>query len=373
MNVVCLGSWRALCKGLQSVPSSQPHLISWTAAIGDISRPFRQPVRSFFTPKQIHPGATKCLVARLAHLSLSNKRSDNACLSTKAGARNTAASPSRVRSLIKSEAFSKDDIASIFGKKVRHDEGNRLLHLIQEQRLSGTIDQETFASPEHEQKALSWLRKTYPVDEEQAIINRLEREEKTALQSVKHPSESVYGDPVIDQIKRRNLARQAQKDAEKAKAEAEAHLDLPVSTTKAMAKREERRSMNRAWLQKYEKKAEEAGLESVPQMSFIQRAGPVTVAAFAGVRLWPLPPAATESIQPLFVLISLVALDLIRLRRRSLLAKLIPGDTARIDHISHLAGYGFGLMAAQFLKLEPRSRQQKKSSQQIYDANPHEE
>ncbi|KAL8984747.1 MAG: hypothetical protein Q9205_001354 [Flavoplaca limonia] len=530
MNVVCLGSWRALCKGLQSVPSSQSHLISWTAAIGDISRPIRQPVRSFFTPKQIHPGATKCLVARLAHLSLSNERSDNACLSTQAGARNAAASPSRVRSLIKSEAFSKDDIASIFGKKVRHDEGNRLLHLVQEQRLSGTIDQETFASPEHKQKALSWLRKTYPVDEEQAIIDRLEREEKTALQSVKHPTESVYGDPVIDQIKRRNLARQAQKDAEKAKAEAKAHLDLPVSSTKAMAKREERRSINRAWLQKYEKKAEEAGLESVPQMTFIQRVGPVTVAAYAvifscimfamtykppsraarlfpnismaaatiggliginctvwlawkwaplwrfmhrgfiltpaypyarsivgnlfshqaashlaanmavlwfvgtklhedigrgpflalyvgcgvaashvlviytvirknwalaslgcsgaisallatwlwinrekGVRLWPLPPAATESIQPLFVLISLVALDLVRLRRRSLLAKLIPGDTARIDHISHLAGYGFGLMAAQFLKLEPRIRQQKKNSQHIYDANPHEE
>ncbi|KAI4271907.1 MAG: hypothetical protein LQ337_005661 [Flavoplaca oasis] len=357
MNVICLGSWRVLCKGLQSVPSSQPHLISWTAAIGDVSRPFRQPVRSFFTPKQIHPGATKCIVARLAHLSLSIKRSDNACLSTQAGARNTAASPSRVRSLIKSEAFSKEDIVSIFGKKVRHDEGNRLLHLIQEQRLSGTIDRETFASPEQKQKALSWLRKTYPVDEEQAIINRLEREENTALQSARHPSGSVYGDPVIDQIKRRNLARQAQKDEEKAKAEAEAHLDLPVSTTKAMAKREERRSMNRAWLQKYEKKAEEAGLESVPQMSFIRRVGPVTVAAFA----------------PLFVLVSLVALDLIRLRRRSLLAKLIPGDTARIDHISHLAGYGFGLMAAQFLKLEPRSRQQKKSSQQIYDANPHEE
>ncbi|KAL8854635.1 MAG: hypothetical protein Q9221_000670 [Calogaya cf. arnoldii] len=407
---------------------------------------------------------------------------------------------------------------------MRHEEGNRLLHLVQEQRLSGTIDEDVPAPAGQKQKALAWLRKNYPVDEEQAIIKRLEREERDALRTQEQRSDSVYGDPVIDQIKRHNLARQAKEDAGKAKAKAEALSELPVSTTKAIAERDERRSMNRAWVERYEKKAEEAGLSSVPQMSFLRRVGPATIMAVGvifgcvmfgltympppraarlfpdismasatvgaliginvavwlawkwpplwalmnrvfilmpaypyarslvgnlfshqhsshlavnmavlwfigtklhedmgrgpflalyigcgvaasqfllvytvvrknwglatlgcsgaisallatwlyinkekGVRIWPFPPAATEAIQPLFVLGFLIAVDLIRLRRKSRLIKYMPGSD-RIDHVSHLAGFGSGIVAAQFLIREPRGTQQKKSGQQVRKA-----
>ncbi|KAI4229745.1 MAG: hypothetical protein L6R36_000661 [Xanthoria steineri] len=441
--------------------------------------------------------------------------SGSATFSTQFRKRDATDNSPNSTSFTKLQKFSKDEITSIFGKRMDHAEGNRLLQLIQEQRLAGTIDVDVPAPPRQKQKALAWLRRTYPVDEEQAIVDRLEREEQAALRPQEQQSDSVYGDPVIDQIKRRNLARQARENAEKAKAEAESQLELPVSATKALAEREERRSMNRAWVERYKRKAEEAGLNSVPQLSFFRRVGPATIAAvgvifccvmFAlsylpppraarqfpnismaaatvgaliginctvwlawrlpplwvfmnrvfilvpaypyassmvanlfshqhlshlaanmavlwfvgtklhedigrgpflalyigcgvaasqfllvytvirknwrlgslgcsgalsallatwlyinkekGIRIWPFPPAATEGIQPLFVLALLVALDLIRLRRRSPLIKYMPGTDTKIDHISHLAGYGSGIVAAQFLRPEPRGKQQ---------------
>ncbi|KAL8753663.1 MAG: hypothetical protein Q9199_004883 [Rusavskia elegans] len=528
MNIVCPGSWRALCKGLG--PPSQPLFVSWTAAIGKIPKPSQQQIRSFYPPNQIWPAATKCPVAQSAHESPTRILSGSANFSTQSRKRDAAANSPNVRGLTKPKKFSKDEIVSVFGKHMHHAEGNQLLHFIQEQRLAGTIDQDIPAPPGQKQKALAWLRKTYPVDEEQAIIARLEREEQAALRPQEQQSDSVYGDPVIDQIKRRNLATQAKENAEKAKAEAEAQLDLPVSATKAMAEREERRSMDRLWVERYKKKAEEAGLSSVPQISFFRRVGPATITAFSvifccvmfaltympppraarlfpnismaaatvgaligincivwlawrwpplwafmnrvfilvpaypyatsvvanlfshqhlshlaanmavlwfvgtklhedigrgpflalyiacgvaasqflliytvicknwglaslgcsgavsallatwlyinkekGVRIWPFPPAATEAIQPLFVLGSLVAFDLIRLRRGSPLIKYMPGTDAKIDHVSHLAGFGSGIVAAQFLRLEPRGRQQKKVGQQVEKANPSKE
>ena len=80
-----------------------------------------------------------------------------------------------------------------------------------------------------------------------------------------------------------------------------------------------------------------------------------------GVHIWPFPPAVTEEIQPLFVLALLVALDLIRLRKRLPLIKYMPGTDTKIDHISHLAGYGSGIVAAQFLRPESRGKQQNKT------------
>ncbi|KAL8736306.1 MAG: hypothetical protein Q9166_000461 [cf. Caloplaca sp. 2 TL-2023] len=183
----------------------------------------------------------------------------------------------------KRKTFSKDEITSIFGKQVHPAKGNRILHLVQEQRIAGTIDDGIPAPHEQKEVALAWLRNHYPVNEEQAILNRLEREEEAAFQSQRQQGGNIYGNPVIDQIRRHNLARQAEKDAEKAKAEAEGKSDPPVSTSRAIAEREERRAKNLIWVEKYEKKAQEAGLKSVPQMSFIRRAGPAILTTVAVV------------------------------------------------------------------------------------------
>ncbi|KAL8819781.1 MAG: hypothetical protein Q9223_001850 [Gallowayella weberi] len=181
--------------------------------------------------------------------------------------------------------FSKDEITSIFGKKMDVGDGNQLLHLVHDQRVAGTIDQDIPKFRRQKPKALAWLRKKYPVDEEQAILRRLDREEQAAFESQTPQGDSVYGNPVIDQIKKRNLAKQAKKEAEKAKAEAESTSDLPVSTTKAVAAREERLAARTAWYESYRKTAEESGQKSVPQMSFIRRVGPASLMAFGVISL----------------------------------------------------------------------------------------
>ena len=279
MNLVC---WRALCTGLQGASPSRPVLSSWTSAIGEASQPAHACIRSFYTPRQIWSAVTKAPTTRCAHTSSTKGVIGYASFSTNARNHAEAVIPPGVKSPPNRIKFTKDEIASAFGKRMHPAEGNRLLHLVQEQRLAGTIDEDTPGSPGQKLKALAWLRKAYPVDEEQAIMDRLEREELAALRP---KSDSIYGDSVIDQIKKHNLERQAKKDAERAKAKAEAEANLPVSTTKALAEREEQRAMNIAWVERYRKKAEDAGLKSVPQMSFIRRVGPATLMTLAVVSL----------------------------------------------------------------------------------------
>ncbi|KAL8681100.1 MAG: hypothetical protein Q9186_002752 [Xanthomendoza sp. 1 TL-2023] len=159
-------------------------------------------------------------------------------------------------------------------------EGNQLLHIVQEQRLTGTIDDEDIPEFRGQRpKALAWLRKKYPVDEERAIHKRLEREERAALEP--RPAQKS----VFEQMRKRNQAKQAEKDAEDAKAEAEGTSESAISRTRAIAAREERLAVRTAWYEKYRKKSEESGLKSVPQMSFIRRVGPASLTAFAVVSL----------------------------------------------------------------------------------------
>ncbi|KAL8950700.1 MAG: hypothetical protein Q9222_003286 [Ikaeria aurantiellina] len=387
-------------------------------------------------------------------------------------------------------------------------QGTRLLKIVQQQRLDGTIDKPAPGPAIHKEKALAWLRKSHAVDEERAILIRLDREEKAAHdQRSEQKENSVYGSPVIDQIRERNLARQAQEEKRKEeKAEREAR-ELPVSSTKALTKEPPKIAL---WAERYRREAEASGLKSVPKISFIERAGPSTLLGVAvvllcvmfaqnysppsragrlfpdipvaaatigaliamnivvhmawrippfyrlmnkyfllvigapralslvgnifshqiiphlaanmaalwfigtklhedigrgpflavylgcgvaasniflvqavlrklwticttgcsgslcgilaawlcinsdkGLRIWPLPVAATEALQPIYVLAVFIAVEIWGLRRGFKLLKLGYNDP-RIDHVSHLAGYGAGIVAAQYI--EPRSR-----------------
>ncbi|KAI4245418.1 MAG: hypothetical protein L6R40_002478 [Gallowayella cf. fulva] len=186
---------------------------------------------------------------------------------------------------MKRKTFSKDEIASAFGKKMDAGEGNRILHLVHEQRLAGTIDEDIPGSHGSKTKALVWLRQRYPVDEEQAILQRLDREELRALDSQTHQGDSVYGNPVIDQIRKHNLARQAERDAKKAKAEAEGTSERQLAKSRAIAIQEKQVANRIVWYEKYRKIQEESGLKALPEMSFIRRVGPASLMAFAVISL----------------------------------------------------------------------------------------
>lgn len=77
------------------------------------------------------------------------------------------------------------------------------------------------------------------------------------------------------------------------------------------------------------------------------------------MRIWPFPPRATEALQPIGVLALFMAMDAwgvwkgLRLGRFQL--------DSRIDHVSHLVGYGCGIVAAQFLQSPVKPQQKKKN------------
>ncbi|KAL8803453.1 MAG: hypothetical protein Q9182_003150 [Xanthomendoza sp. 2 TL-2023] len=537
MNLVCPVKWQALCRVLPDVSSKHPICCSSRLpSILHLLRTSSRPIYSLSTksrrsadlPAIASPVVTtETLLSpvKIAHFSTNLRSQDNAPIL--AG----------FLRLTERKTFSKNEITSIFGQEMDVGNGNQLLHLVQEQRIAGTIDQDIPKFRRQKPKALAWLRNNYPFDEEQAILRRLDREELATVKPQAPQSDSVYGNPIIDQIRKRNLAKQAKKHAEKAKAETESTSDLPVSATKAIAAREERLAARTAWYEKYRKKVEESGQKSVPQMSFIRRVGPASLMAFGvislcamfaqnytpppraarlfsevpmamatvgaliimnvavfiawrypplwqlmykvfllvpaypypssllgnlfshqnvwhlvsnmialwfigtklhedigrgpflalyfgcgvaashfllvftvirkdwrltslgcsgiicallavwlyinaerGIRIWPLPPAATEAMQPLYVLAFFIFLDCLRLRRGLLLrglqgklrfAKDTPDkhmeEESRVDHVSHLAGYLFGILAAVFVQPEVRTkpRQQNTSREPV--------
>ena len=190
---------------------------------------------------------------------------------------------------------------------MRLQEGNRLLQLVQEQRLSGTIDQKGPGSPRARVKALAWLRRNYPVDEDRAILERLDREEKQSYLPQQNLGKyGIYGKSQFDEMRKRNEAKRQKEERERKRAEEEASK-YPTPETKALVQKREERIQ---YYKKYHAKAEEAGLKEVPQMSFWRRVGPATLATAIAVslcilfaqnytpppkaaRIWPdLPPAA---------------------------------------------------------------------------------
>ncbi|KAL9023650.1 MAG: hypothetical protein Q9196_007064 [Gyalolechia fulgens] len=162
-------------------------------------------------------------------------------------------------------------------------EGNRLIFEVQDQRLAGTIDKVIPGSERHKIKALAWLRKNVPFDEDRAILKRLEREEQAALRPQgQQKGGNVYAGSVLDQIRAENRAKYEKKKKEE---EAKAKLEpkrLPLSPEQALV---QRREESLAWVQKWHANARKDDLHSLPQMSFIKRVGPATLLALTVISL----------------------------------------------------------------------------------------
>jgi rhomboid-like protein len=86
---------------------------------------------------------------------------------------------------ISSRPLSASEINSIFRpSKVSPTLGNRILNVLQGRRLKGTLDLDLPADivgtvrPQTIEVALDWLRKNRPVDEDAAVMARVEREEQ---------------------------------------------------------------------------------------------------------------------------------------------------------------------------------------------------
>lgn len=245
-------------------------------------------------------------------------------------------------------------IKQIFGLKIDPKRGNSILEKLQRQRVAGTIDE---GIPNVDESALhqglEWLRTNYPLDEDAAIILRLEREEAQQSQALidravelgiyapkdaEEPSGSqvqtglqkpvvyipqqdpernrVLGHSYIEQRRKENMAareaKEAAKKAEQEAAEAEAirtGVPIPTAETKALARREKVAEKKEMW-QEYVRSAYEPKGQEWPKMTVLQRLWPSAVftATIFGLsvlfaiyytpppkkaRIWPdVPPAA---------------------------------------------------------------------------------
>ncbi|KAL8793536.1 MAG: hypothetical protein Q9195_003909 [Heterodermia aff. obscurata] len=245
-------------------------------------------------------------------------------------------------------------IKQIFGLKVDQERGNFILRKLQGQRVAGVLDE---GIPNVDEstlyEGLEWLRTNYPLDEDAAIISRLEREEAQESQALidravklriyaprdaeeqttsevetsppkpvgyvpqQDPERNrVLGHSYLEEKHKENeAANKAEEAAEKAKqeaAEAEAiRTGVPIVTTetKALARREKLAEKKAMWLEYAQKTYGDKG-EPWPKMTALQRLWPSAVftAITVGLsvlfaiyytpppkkaRIWPdVPPAA---------------------------------------------------------------------------------
>ncbi|KAF9887460.1 hypothetical protein FE257_010177 [Aspergillus nanangensis] len=88
--------------------------------------------------------------------------------------------------IVRPQPFSEADINSIFGpsSRISPEIGNRIISVLQSRRVDGTLDLDLppdillAARPRIVDAGLKWLRENYPLDEDAAIMARIEREEK---------------------------------------------------------------------------------------------------------------------------------------------------------------------------------------------------
>ena len=222
----------------------------------------------------------------------------------------------------KDTSKSRAEINAIFGFKLGRKDGNDLLERLQDQRLRGTLDQKLPYPYALIDKGLTYLRAKYPLDEDAAIIARIDKEADRESRLPQLPQTNIDKSPhAVSQFEtliRDNKERRNEED--------EGEREKETKNRKMVAeenRKEERRVTVRdgtalvqlhpepEWVRRYR---DEAQMKELPEMSALARLLPsglftvavVTIAILFAqnyqqpsrkARLWPdLPPAAATVI-----------------------------------------------------------------------------
>ena len=219
-------------------------------------------------------------------------------------------------------SMSRAEINAIFGLNVGRKDGNDLLERLQEQRLQGTLDLKLPYPDALIDKGLKYLRAKNPLDEDAAIIARIDRE---ADREFRLPQTNIDKSPhavsQFDELIRENRQRRE-------KEEAEENEEANQGTGTRNGGREESLSEKRnitvrdgtalvqlrpepEWVAKHRDRAQ---MKEIPEMSSLAKILPSGLLAVAVItvavlfaqnykqpsrkaRLWPdLPPAAATVI-----------------------------------------------------------------------------
>lgn len=178
------------------------------------------------------------------------------------------------------------EVKAIFGNSVNRKVGNKLLRNLQDQRVAGTLDEDAPASPDLTSRGLVWLRNNYPVDEDGAIIARLEREEAEVERIGYEPQIGIgsgqYSHSIVEEIQKYHKEKAAQ-EKEKEVDGADYSGTKELAETSASQAVVTRKSNVPEWVMRYREAA--TGKDEVPpEMTNFQRLWPSTVftVAFVG-------------------------------------------------------------------------------------------
>jgi rhomboid-like protein len=247
-------------------------------------------------------------------------------------------------------AQSREGLAGIFGQDdIAYETGNKILRILHQRRVVGSlVDKGVQIAGNHNvkaeslQKALAWLRGSYPVDEQAAAelwaeeeAERLEgtyiaRAEKLGLykplageeQQQEISTKSVYGVSVIDEFKKFHEERRAREAKEK-----EESGETQRNETLAMAKRDEKEQKQMVLEEKWNARRERRALmgmitpeeKPMPEMKAASRVWPSTIAGLSIIafvwlagttyappsqeqRLFPETPTAVATIGTIFAI-----------------------------------------------------------------------
>lgn len=141
--------------------------------------------------------------------------------------------PNSAETLPQEQPFSHGEIAGIFGRaRISTNLGNRTIAVLHARRLAGTLDLDLpvditrIVTQSQLDAALQWLRTNHPVDEDAAILARIEKEEQEEEERARQAekmglykpqsgsygaelgkNKSVYGKSVLEEARLQNEKR----------------------------------------------------------------------------------------------------------------------------------------------------------------------
>ena len=209
-----------------------------------------KPKSALYTPLPQPSGQARCI-------SLRNKKVEE---------------PPRQKAAQNETPLSQAKINAIFRRKLGWRDGNDLLERLQEQRHGGTLDQKLPYPDALIDRGLTYLRARHPLDEDAAIIARIDRE---ADPEFRLPQTNIDKSPhAVSQFERLIQEKKKRLEEERAK-----KLESPTNVPKENSKEERRITVRDGtalvqlrpepeWVRKYRDKAQ---MKELPEMSILAR------------------------------------------------------------------------------------------------------
>ena len=181
--------------------------------------------------------------------------------------------------------LSRSGILALFGKSMTREDGNELLSKLQDHRYEGTLDAK-IDYPEHFIAAgLQHLRSRYPIDEDAAIIARVDRELENDFRLPQtNPEQSPYAHSGLEKIRKENEERYEKEKAGRKEDIMPKSLGSMTIARKSGTPRDLVRSSEEMpeWIQQCTARAQ---ITEWPQISTFARLGPTGLFALAVVVL----------------------------------------------------------------------------------------